>query len=158
MHINKWKEHIFKSFYTMWFQLYYILEKKQKWIDKHQRRRSGREDETVGWHHWLNEHGFEETPGVGNGQGSLVCCSPCGWKVRTQLSDWTELKHQTNPNWGTVYKILELYCLKLWRPIKTKSEKSIIANKCQKRLVYNLSERSMKNCADLRNLRNKWSM
>ena len=37
-----------------------------------------REDETVGWHHRLNEHEFEYTPGVGDGQGSLVCCSPWG--------------------------------------------------------------------------------
>ena len=36
------------------------------------------EDEMVGWHHQLNGHEFKQTPGVGNGQGSLVCCSPCG--------------------------------------------------------------------------------
>ena len=29
----------------------------------------------VGWHHQLNGHEFEETPGVGDGQGGLVCCS-----------------------------------------------------------------------------------
>ena len=34
------------------------------------------EDEMVGWHHRLDGHEFEEAPGVGNGQGSLVCCSP----------------------------------------------------------------------------------
>ena len=34
------------------------------------------EDEMVGWHHWLNGHEFEQAPGVGDGQGSLVCCSP----------------------------------------------------------------------------------
>ena len=33
------------------------------------------EDEMVGWHHWLNEHEFEQTPGVGDWQGSLPCCS-----------------------------------------------------------------------------------
>ena len=38
------------------------------------------EDEMVGWHHHLNGHEFEWTPGVGNGQGSLVCCGPCGHK------------------------------------------------------------------------------
>ena len=32
------------------------------------------EDEMVGWHHRLNEHGFRWTPGVGDGQGGLVCC------------------------------------------------------------------------------------
>ena len=29
------------------------------------------ENEVVGWHHWLNGHEFEQTPGVGDGQGSL---------------------------------------------------------------------------------------
>ena len=33
------------------------------------------EDEVVGWHHQLNRHEFEETPGDGEGQGSLACCS-----------------------------------------------------------------------------------
>jgi len=32
------------------------------------------EDEMVGWHHWLDGHEFEWTPGIGDGQGSLVCC------------------------------------------------------------------------------------
>ena len=34
------------------------------------------EDEMVGWHHRLNGHEFEQAPGVGDGQGSLACCSP----------------------------------------------------------------------------------
>ena len=34
------------------------------------------EDEMVGWHHHLNKHGFEQTLGDGEGQGSLACCSP----------------------------------------------------------------------------------
>ena len=47
-------------------------------------RRKGQEDETVGWHHRLNRHGFEQTPGVGEGQGSLACCSPgCGKELDT---------------------------------------------------------------------------
>ena len=36
------------------------------------------EDEMFGWHHWLNRHEFEQAPGVGDGQESLVCCSPWG--------------------------------------------------------------------------------
>ena len=40
----------------------------------------GEEDENVGWHHWLYGCEFEQTLGVGNGQGSLVCCSPLGCK------------------------------------------------------------------------------
>ena len=38
------------------------------------------EDEMVGWHHQLNAHEFEQAPGDGEGQGSLVCCSPWGHK------------------------------------------------------------------------------
>jgi len=38
------------------------------------------EDEMVGWHHQLNGHELEQIPGVGEGQGSLVCCSPWGHK------------------------------------------------------------------------------
>ena len=38
------------------------------------------EDEMVGWHHRLDGHEFEQVPGVGDGQGSLACCSPWGHK------------------------------------------------------------------------------
>ena len=51
------------------------------------RRRRGRQDEMVGWHHWLNGHEFEQAPGIGEGQGTLVCCSPWGCKE----SNTTEL-------------------------------------------------------------------
>ena len=44
------------------------------------------EDEMVGWHHRLDRHELEQTLGVGDGQGSLVCCSPWGHKE----SDTTE--------------------------------------------------------------------
>ena len=40
------------------------------------------EDEMVGWHHRLDGHEFEQAPGVGDGQGSLACCSPRGCRVR----------------------------------------------------------------------------
>ena len=40
----------------------------------------------VGWHHQCNGHEFEQAPGVGDGQGGLVCCSPWGHKE----SDMTE--------------------------------------------------------------------
>ena len=48
--------------------------------------RRGRQDEMVGWYHRLDGHGFEQAPGVGDGQGSLACCSPWGCKE----SDTTE--------------------------------------------------------------------
>ena len=36
------------------------------------------ENMVVGWHHRLNGYEFEQAPGDGEGQGSLVCCSPWG--------------------------------------------------------------------------------
>ena len=38
------------------------------------------EDKMIGWHHQLYGHEFEQAPRVGDGQGSLVCCSPQGHK------------------------------------------------------------------------------
>ena len=55
-------------------------------------RKGTTEDETVGWHHQLNEHKFEQAPGVGDGQGSLACCSPRGHKE----SDTTERLNNNN--------------------------------------------------------------
>ena len=49
------------------------------------------EDEVAGWHHGLDGHEFEWTPGVGDGQGGLVCCNSWVAKSWTWLSDWTEL-------------------------------------------------------------------
>ena len=48
--------------------------------DWEQEEKGVTEDEMVGWHHWLNGHEFEQTPGVGDGQGDLACCSPWGRK------------------------------------------------------------------------------
>ena len=44
----------------------------------------------AGWHHQLNGHEFEQALGVGDGQGSLMCCSPWGHKeldVAEQLNN-----------------------------------------------------------------------
>ena len=61
--------------------------------DWRQEEKGTTEDETVGWHHWLEGHEFEQALGVGDRQGSLVCCSPRGRKesdMAEQLN-WTEL-------------------------------------------------------------------
>ena len=51
------------------------------------------EDEMVRWHHRLNGHESGWTPGVGDGQGGLVCCSSWGHKEMdtTEWLNWTEL-------------------------------------------------------------------
>ena len=50
------------------------------------------EDEMVGWHHWLDGHEFGWTPGVGDGQVGLACCSSWGRKESdmTEWLNWTE--------------------------------------------------------------------
>ena len=53
------------------------------------RRRVTPENKMVEWPHWLNGLEFEEAPGDGEGQGSLVPYSPRGQKSQIQLSDWT---------------------------------------------------------------------
>ena len=58
-------------------------------------------DEMVGWHHWLNAHEFELALGVGDGQGSLVCCSPWGCRESdtTERLNWAELEMTRNEIW-----------------------------------------------------------
>ena len=57
------------------------------------------EDGMAGWHHRLNGCGFGWTPGVGDGQGGLACCSSWGHRVRhdwaTELTDWLKIQYFT---------------------------------------------------------------
>ena len=59
-----------------------------------QKEKGMTEDEMAGWHHWLDGCESEWTPGVGGGQGGLLCCNSRGRRVRhdwaTELN-WTEL-------------------------------------------------------------------
>ena len=66
------------------------------------------EDEMAGWHHRLNGHEFEWTPGVGDGQGDLACCDSWGRKE----SDTTEQLNWTELNWTEVYR----WICKEWAP------------------------------------------
>ena len=61
--------------------------------DWRQEEKGMKKDEMVGWHYQLYGHEFEQAPGVGDGQGSLVCCSPWGLKESdtTEQLNWTEL-------------------------------------------------------------------
>ena len=67
------------------------LEKTLMWKDWRQEK-GMTEDEMVEWHHQLDGHEFEEALGVGDGQGSLACCSPWGHKESdiTEQINWTE--------------------------------------------------------------------
>ena len=59
--------------------------------DWRQKEKGVTEDEVVGWHYWLNGHEFDQAVGDGEGQGSLVCCSP--WDCKE-----SELTKQLNHN------------------------------------------------------------
>ena len=52
------------------------------------------DNEMAGWHHQLDGHEFEEAPGVGHGQESLVCCIPLGGKEsdKTERLNWTSIQ------------------------------------------------------------------
>ena len=60
-----------------------ILDAGEDWS---QEENGATENDMVGWHHQLNGHDFEQTPGIGEGQGSLVCCSPWGHKAGCDLA------------------------------------------------------------------------
>ena len=62
--------------------------------DLGQEEKETTEDEMVGWHHRLNGCEFDQAPGDGEGQGSLVCCSPWGHRE----SDMTERLNNSNNN------------------------------------------------------------
>ena len=59
--------------------------------DWRQEEKGMTEHEVFGWHHWLDAHKFEQALGVGDGEGSLVCCSPWGCKEldTTEWPNWT---------------------------------------------------------------------
>ena len=65
--------------------------------DRRREEKGTTKDKMVGWHHRLYGHEFEQALGVGDGQGSLVCCSPWGHKESdmTEQLNWTELNKQT---------------------------------------------------------------
>jgi len=55
-----------------------------------------KQDDMVGWHHWLTGHEFQQAPGVGDGQGSLACCSP--WGPKELEHDWVIEQQQNSKN------------------------------------------------------------
>ena len=61
--------------------------------DWKQEEKGTTEDEMIAWHHQLDGHEFEQALGVGDGQGSLVCCSPWDRKESdmTEWLNWPEL-------------------------------------------------------------------
>ena len=72
------------------------------------------EDEMVGWHHQLNGHEFEQTPGGSEGQGSLACCSPCSLK---ELDPTQGLKNTTTWSLCVYLIIFKQNCVRTRFPL-----------------------------------------
>ena len=81
--------------------------------DRKQEEKGMTEDKMVGWNHQLNGHEFEQSPGDGEGQGNLVCCSPWGRqeldtteRMNNNPSEQGLPGHNTEPSTGKVLKHL----------------------------------------------------
>ena len=78
-----------------------IWKDSDAWKDWRQVEKRMAEDEMVGWHHWLDGHEFGWTPGGGDGQGGLACCSSWGCKESdmTEQLNWIEFlwEHHYTP-------------------------------------------------------------
>ena len=75
-----------------------------------QEKKGTTEDKMARWNHWLDERESEWTPGVGDGQGGLVCCDSWGRKESdtTEQLNWTEMNSTTKVfkyNIKLLYKI-----------------------------------------------------
>ena len=81
------------------------------------------ENETVGWHHWLNGHEFGWTPGVGDGQGGLARCGSLGYKESDtgERLNWTDAVGKECPHSGYLASVISVSkwarnnCFKTWR-------------------------------------------
>ena len=97
-----------------------LADQRRPWWGKdwRQEEKGTTEEEMVGRHHWLDGHEFEQAAWVGDGQGSLACCSPWGHKVSnpTEQLNWIEIAANSwthfNPSLQTwhflMFKII--YC------------------------------------------------
>jgi len=86
------------------------------WKDWRQEEKGTTEDEMVGWHNQLDGHEFEQAPEVGDGQGSLACCSPWGRKSWTWLSDWTGLNWKKyDRNLSSMSGLMQSTNITMWK-------------------------------------------
>ena len=96
--------------------------------DWRQEEKRATKDETVGWHHWFNGHELGQTPGDGDRQRCLVCCSPWGCKE----SDMTwQLKNDNRAGKTRVHHF------KLERGVKSNSL-SLTFTSCSARFCHTI--------------------
>ena len=72
-----------------------IRKDSDAWRDWGQEEKGTTEDEMAGWHHQLDGHEFEWTPGIGDGQGGLVCCD--SWVSQRVREDWVSEMNWNEP-------------------------------------------------------------
>ena len=79
--------------------------------DWRQEEKGSTEDEMGGWHHQLDGHEFEQAPGRGEGQGSLVCFSPWGCK-ESDMTQWLNDNDWESTVWGAEggAELMPIYC------------------------------------------------
>ena len=96
------------------------LEKTEAGRDWGQKEKAMTEDEIAGWHHRFNGYEFEWTPGVGDGQGGLACCSSWGLKESdmTERLNWTEVlyKQEMTIREAKLSNCMHFLFSKLFRP------------------------------------------
>ena len=112
--------------------------------DWRQEEKGTAEDEMVGWHHQLNGLEFEQALGVGDGQGSLACCSPWGCKEsdRTEWLNWTELVFLLGKSHGQrilvaiVHRVTKCWTqLSDWAPQSTTDKGPAASQRCEVRYI-----------------------
>ena len=86
-------------FSTSHFKFFLEAEKKKSGKDWGQEEKGATEGEMVGWHHQLNGHEVQQTPGHSEGQESLACCSPT---QVTKSHDWATEQQKLEKNIITV--------------------------------------------------------
>ena len=86
--VKSWNSNIWPPHGKSWL----IGKDSEAGRDCGQEEKGTTEDEMAGWHHRLNGHVFEQTPGAGEGQGSLACCSSWGRKESdtAEQLNWTK--------------------------------------------------------------------
>ena len=84
--------------------------------DWRQEEKEMKEDETVRWHHQLDGCEFEQAPGIGDGQGSLACCSSWCMGSKLDTTEWLNWTDSCQGGWRH-WKSMNAYIYYLFLPI-----------------------------------------